>query len=191
MPVDAKYDRLRSEDRHKENPKKNASLLSILSFWWVGEILAIGNKRPLDNDDLFPLLDEDKTQTSTEKLQETWSEETAKRVPGKQGNGYRLFKALVRMFPWSYHMFVLSTALLCGICNVPQPVLLSLLLLELMNLSVEDFWLSYIYASGICLCSFVLVITNHQFTYHSLLMALRWKSGTIAIIYKKVRKRRY
>ena len=188
--MNKEYVSLESKTGHKENPKKNASLLSILSFWWVGEILAIGSKRPLDNDDLFPLLDEDKTQTSTEKLQETWSEETAKRVPGKQGNGYRLFRALVRMFPWSYHFFILSIFLLPGVCNVLQPVFLSLLLPELMNSSTEDLSWAYIYAAGICLSSLVRVIAAHQYAFHSYLMALRWKSGTIAIIFKKVRTQR-
>lgn len=73
--MDSKYDRLESEPRQKENPRKSANVFSILFFCWVREILAIGHKRPLENDDLFPLLDEDKTQTSTEKLNETWNEE--------------------------------------------------------------------------------------------------------------------
>ncbi|KAJ7389913.1 hypothetical protein OS493_028376 [Desmophyllum pertusum] len=148
--MDAEYDRLKSEPRHKGNPKRNANIFSILSFWWMGELLAIGNKRPLENEDLFPLLDEDKTQTSTEKLQGTWNEEKAS-----------------------------------GICNVLQPVFLSLLLLELMKSSGEEFWWAYIYAAGICLSSFVRAIITHQWNYQAKLMALRWKSATIGIIYKK------
>ena len=73
--MDVKYERLESKTTKKENPRKNASILSILSFWWAREILAIGNKRPIENDDLFPLLDEDKSLNSAEKLQRTWSEE--------------------------------------------------------------------------------------------------------------------
>ena len=69
--MDSKYDRLESQPRQKENPRKSASVFSILFFWWVREILVIGQKRPLENDDLFPLLDDDKTQTSTEKLHKT------------------------------------------------------------------------------------------------------------------------
>ena len=185
--MNAKYDRLHS-DTIENNPKKNASVFSILSFWWVGKILAIGNKRPLDNDDLFPLLDEDKTQTSAEKLQRTWSEETAKRVPGKKGKGYRLFRALIRMDHWSGHVFVLSTALLAGICNVLQSMFLSLLLSELMKSPAEDYWWAYIHATGICLSSFVRVTATQQWMFHSPLIALRWKSAAIAVIYQKVRK---
>ncbi|KAJ7389910.1 hypothetical protein OS493_028373 [Desmophyllum pertusum] len=186
--MDAEYDRLESEPGQKENPKKNANIFSILSFWWVGELLGIGNKRPLENEDLFPLLDEDKTQTSTEKLQRTWNEGKASCSSNKGGNGYRLLKALIRAFPYTDYMVILGMTLLGGICNVLQPVFLSLLLLELMTSSGEESWWAYIYAAGICLSSFVRAITTHQWNYQAKLMALRWKSATIGIIYKKALK---
>ena len=181
------YEHLEAKTTKKENPRKNASILSILSFWWVREILAIGNKRPLENDDLFPLLDEDKTLNSAEKLQRTWSEETAKRVPGKKENGYRLFRALLRMLTWADLMYALGMSLLYSICRVLQPAFLSLLLLELMKWPVEEFWWIYIYSTGICLSQLLNAICGHQVAYHASLMSLRWKSASIAAIFKKVR----
>lgn len=185
--MDSEYDRLESEGTKRENPRQNASIFSILSFWWVREILATGNKRPLENDDLFPLLEEDKTENSTEKIQLTWNEETAKRVPGKKGRGYRLLRALVRMLPWTDYTYLLGMALLFATCRVLQPAFLSLLLLELMKSPGEDFWWAYIYGAGICLSQFGNAIADHQAHFHSVLMSLRWKSATIAIIYKQVR----
>ena len=161
--MDSKYDRLESQPRQKENPRKSASVFSILFFWWVREILAIGQKRPLENDDLFPLLDEDKTQTSTEKLHKTWNEETIL-TSKKTGNGHRLLKALFRAFPLADYVFILSLGLLPAVCNVLQPVFLSLLLPELMNSHVKDSsGLAYIYATGLCMSSFVRAICAHQF----------------------------
>ena len=185
--MDSKYDRLESQPRQKENPRKSASVFSILFFWWVREILVIGQKRPLENDDLFPLLDEDKTQESTEKLHKTWNEETIP-ASNKTGNGHRLLKALFRAFPFSDYMFILSLGLLPAVCNVLQPVFLSLLLPELMNSHVKDSSLAYIYATGLCMSSFVRAICVHQFGYYAQLMALRWKSATIGIVYKQVRE---
>ena len=185
--MDSKYDRLESQPRQKENPRKSASVFSILFFWWVREILVIGQKRPLENDDLFPLLDDDKTQTSTEKLHKTWNEETIP-ASNKTGNGHRLLKALFRAFPFSHYAFILSLGLLPAVCNVLQPVFLSLLLPELMNSHVKDSSLSYIYATGICMSSFVRAICVHQFCYYAELVALRWKSATIGIVYKQVRE---
>ena len=185
--MDSKYDRLESQPRQKENPRKSASVFSILFFWWVREILVIGQKRPLENDDLFPLLDDDKTQTSTEKLHKTWNEET---IPSssKTGNGHRLLKALFRAFPFSHYVFILSLGLLPAVCNVLQPVFLSLLLPELMKPHVKDSYWGYIYATGLCMSSFVRAICAHQLGYYAQLMALRWKSATIGIVYKQVRE---
>ena len=182
----AKYESLESKSGHKENPKKNASIFSILSLSWVGHILTIGNKRPLENDDLFPLLDEDKTQTSTEKLQLTWEEETAKRVPGKRGNGFRLLRALLRMFPWTDYMVLLFAVLIDVAATIFQPVFLSLLLMELINTSAEESWWAYFYAAGICLSTLVRVTSEYYAVYNGDLLALRWKSATIGIVYQKV-----
>ena len=71
--MNREYDRLNALG-WKENPKKEAGIFSILFYRWVGEIVAIGNKRSIEIDDLFPLLSEDKTETSAEKLERTWSE---------------------------------------------------------------------------------------------------------------------
>lgn len=114
----AEYHRL--ESKTKQNPKKSANIFSILSFWWVGELLAIGNKRPLENEDLFPLLDEDKTRTATEKLHSTWSKESTRRVRRKIGNGFRLFRALIAMFLCTDYMFLLGMTLMMAIGNILQ-----------------------------------------------------------------------
>lgn len=185
--MDSKYDRLETEPRQKENPRKSANIFSILSFWWVRQFLALGHKRPLENDDLFPLLDEDKTQPLTEKLHQTWNEE-AIAASNKRANRHRLLKALFRTFPFSDYAFILSLGLLPAVCNVLQPVFLSLLLPELMKSHVKDPSWAYVYATGICMSSFVRAICAHQFGYHTQLMALRWKSATIGIVYKKVRE---
>ena len=187
--MNGEYDRLNTLG-WKENPKKNAGIFSILFFRWIGEIVAIGNKRPIEIDDLFPLLSEDKTETSAEKFERTWSEaKNAKDVGVTYRGGYRLFRALIRMFPWSYHLFVASTTLLAGVCNVLQCVFLSLLLAQFVKSSSSGRWLMYVYAAGICLSSLVRAIAHHQWVFHANLIALRWKSGTLAVIYKKVRKR--
>ncbi|KAL9954305.1 hypothetical protein ACROYT_G041824, partial [Oculina patagonica] len=65
-------------------------------------------------------------------------------------------------------------------------VFLSLLLPELMKSAHEELAWAYIYAGGICLSSFVRFVAQHHQFYNAYLMALRWKSATIGIIYKKV-----
>ena len=176
-----KYENVeRASDRN--NPKENANIFSILSFSWMNSILATGNTRPLENNDLFPLLDEDKTQGLTERLEETWNVECLR--GGKKR--HRLLWALVSMFPWTEHAFLLSTAMISGLCNVLQPLFLSMLLLILMEQSEEDFWWAYVYGAGICMSNLIRVPLFHQFSYNSYLTSMRWKAATIGLILKKV-----
>jgi len=182
--MELEYDRLETGPKPKKNPKKTANIFSILSFWWVGQLLNLGSKRSLENEDLFPLLEEDKTQTSTEKLYRTWNEEKSRSSSGRgASNGRRLFKAIIRAFSVVDYLFILSVGLVPGVCNVLQPVFLSLLLPALINYRTNE---AYIYAAGICSSSFVRAIATHQYRYHGDLMALRWKSATVGIVYKKV-----
>ena len=183
--MESEYDLLETDPKQKKNPKKTANIFSILSFWWVGQLLDLGSKRSLENDDLFPLLEEDETQTSTEKLYRTWNEEKRRASSEQVANGRRLFKAIIRAFSFVDYLFILSVGLVPGVCNVLQPVFLSLLLPALMNYSTKE---AYIYATGICLSSFVRAIATHQYRYHGDLMALRWKSATVGIVYRKVSK---
>ena len=78
-------------------------------------------------------------------------------------------------------------SILQGIFKVLRPLFLSLLLLELMKGSADEvYWLAYLYGAGICLSQFGDSLCLHQFMYNAALMSLRWKSGTIALIYQKV-----
>lgn len=65
------YEELKPEDDGKEsvNPVLNANIFSRITIWWMNKIFVTGNKRPLEEDDLFPLLEEDKSEVLTEKLQ--------------------------------------------------------------------------------------------------------------------------
>ena len=183
--MELEYDRLETDPKQKKNPKKTANIFSILSFWWVGQLLDLGSKRSLENDDLFPLLEEDKTQTSTEKLYRTWNEEKGGASSEGASSGRRLFIAIIRAFSFVDYLFILSVGLVTGVCNVLQPVFLSMLLPALMRYSTRE---AYVYAAGICLSSFVRAIATHQYRYHGDLMALRWKSATVGIVYRKVSK---
>jgi len=174
--------------RRTENPRKGANVFSILSFWWVTKLLATGNKRSLEHDDLFPLLDEHKTRLLSEKLQRSWNEETARRTGQESKHGYRLFRALMRMLPWTEYLFVLGTSLLASVGNVLQPLFLSLLLPELTNSSSKDFSMAYLYAAGICLSSLMRAVLHSQFEFNATLMGEQMRWATAGVIYKKVRK---
>ena len=133
------YNLLNAKSTNKENPRRNSNIFSILSFWWLNNFLLTGSRRCLENEDLFPLLDEDKTKTSTEKLQQIWAEmESEGRDTVKKRNGTRLFRALLRMLSWTDHFYIAGMVILQAIFKVLSPLLLSLLLLQLMKGSADE-----------------------------------------------------
>lgn len=83
--VKNEYEKLHSEeDARNVNPVINANIFSRLTIWWMNKIFVTGNKRPLEEEDLFPLLEEDKSEVLTEKLQAEWEKELNKRHHGKR-----------------------------------------------------------------------------------------------------------
>ena len=179
------FEKLKNEG-DRENPMGRASAFSILTFSWMNDILATGNKRPLENSDVYALLEEDKTQGLTNKLQETWDEEL-KHKPVKTGKRPRLFRALFRMFPFSSYAYVLSIYVISRSGKLLQLVFLSLLLAVLVQRSAHDFSWAYVYGAGMCLASLLQVFTHHHATYACFLVEMRWKAAMIGLILRKVK----
>lgn len=178
-----KYERIREPNKVYVNPKAKAGFLSRLTFWWMNGLFLTGSERPLENHDLYPLLEEDRTEKLTEKLQQEFNK--LKDLPGNKRT--RLLKALIYMFPGYLYVFTICAGLTGALCNVLQPVFLSLLLSQLVqpSPSVSYKW-CYIYAIGICVCSLLRCLVLQQFAERNLLTAMRWRVATIGMIFKKV-----
>ena len=56
-----KFEKLAS-CQHRNNPKANAGLISHLSFSWLNELLQLGYRRPLEKEDLYPLIPKHKSE---------------------------------------------------------------------------------------------------------------------------------
>ena len=163
------------------NPKANASLPSLLSFWWMNEIMRTGNKRQLQNEDLFPLCDEDETQLNTENLTQQWTLESA-----IKDERWRLLKALFKSLPIGDYVFVVSSSLLSAVCQTVQPLFLSFLVTEIMNSSDQPTKWAYLYGVGICMSSMIRQTATQQFALNSSLMSMRWKVATKGLVFNKV-----
>ena len=182
----ADYERANSKDS-KLNPKRTAGLFSLLTFSWMSSMLATGAKRPLEKSDLFPPLDEDKTQEVTRRLEETWAQERKQYRPSGGTTGWRLLRAVVRAFRWGDYVLLLCTVSTFSLSIVSQPLFLSLLLSTLMDQSTEDSRMAYMWGAAICIGSSLKFATMHQFCFHSSVMSMRMKAAISGLIYKTVR----
>ena len=116
----AKYEKIQ---KCEVNPKVKANIFSQVTFGWLNDLLATGSERPLDNDDLYPLLEDYKTERQVERLEKNWKEQV-QRHSGKR----QLFRALVHMSSWADYVSLLSLSFIFSICTLLQPVFLSLVL---------------------------------------------------------------
>ena len=179
----ATYQKLHDPEHSGTNPQTGASAFSRFTFAWMSGILATGRARPLENDDLFPLADELKSQGQTDKLEKAWEEEAR-----SDHQGLKLFKSLLKILPWYEYAFQVSVTLLYVVSMVMQPVLLSLLLSLLMSERRENFWWVYVYGAGIGLSSAISSWALIHLLQNCYTLSMRWKVATAGFIFKKVSK---
>ncbi|XP_023819406.1 multidrug resistance-associated protein 4-like [Oryzias latipes] len=72
----------------KTNPAATANIFSKLFFWWLNPLFRIGSKRRLDEDDIFEVLPEDRSDHLGEELKRLFPSgvATANKLHGKLGN---------------------------------------------------------------------------------------------------------
>jgi len=182
--VKNEYEKLPPEDEAKNvNPVINANIFSRLTIWWMNKIFVTGNKRPLEEDDLFPLLEEDKSEVLTEKLQTEWEKELNKRHEGKRP---RFWKALMRVCPW-YEYFSIIGLVMTDMANrMTLPVLLGFLISYLMGIRQLDVSFKYILPTLICMTSLGRNIAQHHYQNRSALLGMRFRAAATGLLYKKV-----
>lgn len=182
MAKGTKYEQLRQPNKVYKNPEASANLLSRLTYWWMNDIFITGSERPLENHDLYPLHDDDKTENLTEKLQTEFN--AVKALPGNKR--LHLLKALINMFPGYFYVFTICAGLVGALCNVLQPVFLSLLLSQLLQSSIVNYKWCYTYAGGICISSLIRCVILQQFAERNLVTTMRWRAAAIGVVFKKV-----
>lgn len=181
------YEKLNSEEDAKNvNPVINANIFSRLTIWWMNKIFVTGNKRPLEEEDLFPLLEEDKSEVLTEKLQTEWEKELNKRHHGKRP---RFWKALMRVCPW-YEYFSIIGLVMTDMANrMTLPVLLGFLISYLMGIRQLDVSFKYILPTFICITSLGRNLAQHHYQNRSALLGMRFRAAATGLLYKKVSTR--
>ena len=181
------YEKLHSEENAKNvNPVINANIFSRLTIWWMNKIFVTGNKRPLEEEDLFPLLEEDKSEVLTEKLQKEWEKELNKRHRGKRP---RFWKALMRVCPW-YEYFSIIGLVMTDMANrMTLPVLLGFLISYLMGIRQLDVSFKYILPTFICITSLGRNLAQHHYQNRSALLGMRFRAAATGLLYKKVSAR--
>ncbi|KAG1715021.1 Cystic fibrosis transmembrane conductance regulator [Nymphon striatum] len=192
------------EDRHLlENKKKainNRSLFSRLFFTWTYSILRKGWKRELVFDDYREIPDSLRTELLSRKFSKFYSTKD----PSVWSLAWTLFKVAQKDITMSWifsfiviiscrHKIVNRTLPGRGLDIVQkplQPLLFSLVLVELQKKEDYDQKSALFYAFSTCALVLLHPLAFHQLFYHFEVAGMSIRSTLCSVVYKKAKKRR-
>ncbi|XP_037318655.1 ATP-binding cassette sub-family C member 4-like isoform X2 [Pungitius pungitius] len=169
----------------KTNPSATAGLLSKIFFWWLNPLFRTGYKRKLEEDDLYEVLPEDRSEKLGQDLQRIWDHELQKATKELRTPG--LSKCIIRCY-WKPYAVLGFFTLVEEIIKVIQPVLLGQMILYFEHYDPENMTALYQtlgYAAGMSLCTIGLALLHHLYFYHVQRAGMKIRVAMCHMIYNK------
>lgn len=166
----------------RPHPVKNASLFSKLTFWWLRHLFKLGLSRPIEEEDLYEPLNDQRSKVLSEHFDKAWEEELRKPKPS-------FVKLICRKYGWQ---IVLLSTLYTAVdtsAKVLQPQFLGNLIHYFADaqsgISKSG---AYLYGLGIVLCSLAPILVFHPYVFYGFQIGLKLRVASCALIYKKALK---
>ncbi|XP_060250586.1 ATP-binding cassette sub-family C member 4-like isoform X9 [Ovis aries] len=169
----------------KPNPLQKANVCSCLFFWWLNPLFKIGHKRKLEEDDMYSVLPEDRSQHLGEELQGYWDQEVSRAQ--KDAREPSLTKAILKCYGKSYLVLGMLTFLEEG-TRVVLPVFLGKMVSYVENYDPTDSAAlhgAYGCAAGLSACVLVWAVLHHLYFYHMQRVGMRLRVAVCHMIYRK------
>ena len=176
--------RIMQDTSKSTNPRGRAGFLSILFFWWMNDLLKLGNKRSLTEHDLFPLLEDQKAESLVGKAEKCWLKES--KLSQSKNKKPRLWKAVVAVIPWKSALTISLLQTFRALSFVFLPLCLWLLLKTLNDGPNLDMKFAVIYVVLLGAISTMQAVTTQHYDYLTELWGLKLKVAFIGLVYKKV-----
>ncbi|XP_027391352.1 multidrug resistance-associated protein 4-like [Bos indicus x Bos taurus] len=169
----------------KPNPLQDANFCSRLFSWWLNPLFKIGHKRKLEQDDMYPVLPEDRSQRLGEELQGYWNREVERAK--RDAREPSLTKAIIKCYWTSYVVLGFFMFLEEG-TRVIQPMFLGKMISYVENYDPNDsaaLHEAYGYAAGLSACVLVWAVLHHLYFYHMQRVGMRLRVAMCHMIYRK------
>ncbi|KAJ2518877.1 hypothetical protein H4217_003055, partial [Coemansia sp. RSA 1939] len=170
-------------DVGKRAPEEGANILSRLSFSWMSPMLALGQHKQIDEDDLWRLPARYAPLNVAGRFDKNWQHE----LENSTSRAPSLLHAL-----WRAHGVPFALAgvlkLVQDILQFTQPVLLSRLIGVVASHgtdSPQPISYGFFYATAMLICQAVQTVFLHQYFQLGMATGMRAKSSLTATIYKK------
>uniref|UniRef100_A0A4W5MYN9 Multidrug resistance-associated protein 4 n=1 Tax=Hucho hucho TaxID=62062 RepID=A0A4W5MYN9_9TELE len=152
---------------------------------WVTPLFSIGNKRRLEEDDMYQVLPDDASQVLGEELQRHWDKEV--RMAAKELRIPKLTKAIVKCYGKPYAVLGIFSFTV-EVIKVIQPVFLGKLIQYFEKYDPDNMDALYEalgYAAGISLSTVALTVLQIHYYYHVLRTGMKIRVAICHMIYKK------
>ncbi|XP_048586947.1 ATP-binding cassette sub-family C member 4 isoform X2 [Nematostella vectensis] len=181
-----KYNYKKIQDLSSRTTKsyRQSSLLSLITFHWMSDVIRMGNTRSLHEDDLLPIQPGDEMRHMTEKLDLEWSEELRRNQ--SSGKAPRLWRCVVKVIPlrdWLLLVGLLSLYIPCGIAI---PTLLSIIVSLLVR--ERSGAMTSLWACAVVLPVVLLVksVVYYSYCFEAERLGMKLRSALRGVIYNKI-----
>ncbi|XP_032412503.1 multidrug resistance-associated protein 4-like isoform X1 [Xiphophorus hellerii] len=169
----------------RRNPLATASLFSKLFLCWLTPLMRRGHKQRLNENDMYDVLPEDRSENLGEDLQRIWTQEV--RSARKELRDPKLTRVLAKAYGKSYALAGLYVFSLEAI-KVVQPLLLGKIIEYFENYNPDDaagLHTAYGFAAAMSISTFALTILQHLYYYQVLRVGMRIRVAMCHVIYQK------
>ena len=126
-----RYNKLPREEPTSSLQEEHIGIWSQLFYHWMTDTFKTGNSRPLQQSDLLPIEEQNRTRILTENLQNTWSEERNACFGG--GKRPRLWRCVAKIVPLREIMIMVLFGMVDSISAILRFLLLGVILSNLTS----------------------------------------------------------
>nr|XP_003705867.1 PREDICTED: probable multidrug resistance-associated protein lethal(2)03659 isoform X1 [Megachile rotundata]XP_012146728.1 PREDICTED: probable multidrug resistance-associated protein lethal(2)03659 isoform X1 [Megachile rotundata]XP_012146729.1 PREDICTED: probable multidrug resistance-associated protein lethal(2)03659 isoform X2 [Megachile rotundata]XP_012146730.1 PREDICTED: probable multidrug resistance-associated protein lethal(2)03659 isoform X1 [Megachile rotundata] len=176
----------KSERNLLKNPRQNANLLSILTFWWILKLFIVGYKKELEEEDLYCPLREDRSSYLGERIVKYWEIEVKRHEKKKDSPKPSLFRVLYKCFG----KIVMNTGLALFVLEFGIRIIHPFLLARLLRYFAGNRkdWTSdvHYYAAAFCLLPLLDVLIMHWSLQTLTHVGMKIRVACCTLIYRKI-----
>ncbi|KAF5283710.1 hypothetical protein FQR65_LT13745 [Abscondita terminalis] len=171
----------------RENPRENASPLSVITFWYTIPTFVEGWKKELQINDVYETFSEHKSNVLGNKLEAGWLKEL--KNAEKSNRTPSLRRVLIKTFGFEFFIYGFLLFLIELCFKITQPILLGKLIAYYMDdykhLDMVDLILI---TAGIVGCSLMSVLTAHPTMLCISHLGMKVRVACCSLIYRKALK---
>ncbi|XP_016893938.1 multidrug resistance-associated protein 4-like isoform X2 [Cynoglossus semilaevis] len=169
----------------KTNPAATAGYLSKFFFWWLNPFFRIANQHTLEEQDMYEVLVEDKSEVLGQAMQRCWDYEL--HLAKKEMKTPSLRRVIAKSI-WKANTLLVFVAIFEEMLKTIQPIFLGKIVEYFENYDPNDkeaYHEVLGYGAVLSLCSVIVGVVHHQYFFHLQRQGWRLRVAMCHLIYKK------